>query len=208
MKATCSLLFTCKTFVLYAFVLLMGHCKDTYDNTKPYADLQVPAFTETGANTFGCLVNGKAWANFGGRWDQGELGYGSVVPNKVIANPTIDSGVNVVFITATLSVSSAGMVTKQQQMTVNIPGNSFNLVGTHQLNQVDGLFTYRDFTKGTAYFSLKRNPFTVNVLKDTITDIQGNLGSIIVSGKFNGMLYNHDQTDSLRIVGGVFDVIF
>lgn len=185
----------------------MGHCKDTYDNTKPYADLQVPAFTETGANTFGCLVNGQAWANFGGEY-QSQLGIGGIVYNKVKAGVTGDSAIVVIYMSARLTVSSNGTTTKDETMTLNIPDEGGNLNGVHLLNQFDGLFTYYSITKGTTYTSLKRNPFTVNILKDSIADIQGNLGSTIVSGKFNGMLYNHTQTDSLRIVGGVFDVIY
>jgi hypothetical protein len=208
MKAAFSLLFTSKKLVLYSFVLLMGHCQDTYDNSKAAANLQVPPFTETGANTFGCLVNGQAWANFGGSWDKSELGFGNVVYNKVTTVLTADSGVNVVSISARLTVSTAGTITKEESMTLNIPGYNLNIIGIHQLNQVDGLFSYFSATKFTRYTSLKRNPFTVNVLKDTIGSITGNLSSTIVSGKFNGTLYNHDQTDSLRIVGGVFDVIF
>jgi hypothetical protein len=207
MKATFSLLFTGKKLVFYSFILLMSHCNDTYDNSLAAANLQVPPFTETGANTFGCLVNGQAWANFGGQKYKSELaGYGNVVYNKVTTFSIADSGINVVSIIARLTVSTAGTTTKDQWMTLNIPGDSLNMTGIHQLNQVNGLFTYRDFTKGTVYASLKRNPFTVNVLKDTIASVTGNYPNIIVSGKFNGILYNYDQTDSIRIVGGVFDV--
>jgi len=207
MKATFSLLFTGKKLVLYSFILLMSHCNDTFDNSLAAANLQVPPFTETGANTFGCLVNGQAWANFGGQKYKSELGgYGNVVYNKVTTHSSIDSGVNVVSISAELTVSTAGTTTKEQSIALNIPGHSLSMTGIHHLNQVDGLFTYRDFLKGTVYSSRKRNPFTVNVLKDTIASATGNYPNIIVSGKFDGILYNYYQTDSIRIVGGVFDV--
>jgi hypothetical protein len=205
---TYSLLVTGKKLVIYSFILLMSNCKDTYDNTKAAANIQVPPLTETGANTFGCLVNGQPWANFGGMWQSGELGWGGVVPNKVTSALQVDSGVSVVYISAALTVSKAGTVTRQEFMTMIIPGSGFNMTGTHPLTSRDGLFSYENFTTGTGYSSLARSPFTVHILRDTIASVTGNYPNIVVSGTFNGMLYNHARTDSLRIVGGVFDVMF
>src|SRR3569832_1546459 len=47
-----------------ALLLLCG-CYTKYDDTRAAATLQLPPYTETGAQTFGCLANGKVWANFG-----------------------------------------------------------------------------------------------------------------------------------------------
>lgn len=153
------------------------------------------------------LLTDKPGLISGGQKYKSELGgYGNVVYNKVTTHSSIDSGVNVVSISAELTVSTAGTTTKEQSIALNIPGDSLSMTGIHHLNQVDGLFTYRDFLKGTVYSSRKRNPFTVNVLKDTIASATGNYPNIIVSGKFDGILYNYYQTDSIRIVGGVFDV--
>jgi len=211
MDATCSVLLSAKTLVLYSFIMLMSHCKDTYDNTKAAADLQVPPFTETGANTFGCLVNGEPWANFGDQW-QRALGGGNLIPNKVIAAAAVDSGVFVLSITGTLTVSKNGSTVRQETMTLNIPESGSTPPGVYQLTAVNGLFSYRK--QGVVYSSLKRNPFTVNVLQDTTVyqmtfdTTNSYTHTNIISGKFNGLLYNDTQTDSLRIVGGVFDVRF
>jgi hypothetical protein len=203
MKAACSVFFTTKKLFFYSFILLMSHCKDTYDNTG--VTVQVPPFTETGANTFGCLVNGQAWANFGEVWRQALLG-GNLVPNKATGVQTVDSGVFVLSISARLTVSKNGVTTRQEMMTMNIPGAELNMAGIHQLTAVNGLFKYYKTFPGATYSSLARSPFIVNVLKDSVIYGPGNADTIIVSGKFNGLLYNDAQTDSLRIVGGVFDV--
>lgn len=209
MDANCSVLFSFKTLVLYSFILVMSHCKDTYDNTKAAADLQVPQFTETGANTFGCLVNGEPWANFGDQW-QRALGGGNLIPNKVITATNVDSGVVVLSITGTLTVSKKGSTVREETMTLNIPEIGSIPAGVYQLTTVNGLFSYRK--EGVIYSSLKRSPFTVSVVKDTTIyqmtfDANNSYTHFnIISGKFNGLLYDDTQTDSLRIVGGVFDV--
>jgi len=54
-----------KNLVILSFILALSHCKNTYDDTDAFKRLEVPPYTETGANTFGCLINGAVWANFG-----------------------------------------------------------------------------------------------------------------------------------------------
>lgn len=45
------------SFLLLSSVLLLMQCKK--DNLSP--EEQLPAATQTGANTFGCLINGQTW---------------------------------------------------------------------------------------------------------------------------------------------------
>ncbi len=48
-----------KTFFLFLLLCTLGGCKD---NPKPKTELEkLPPATQEGKNTFGCLVNGKAW---------------------------------------------------------------------------------------------------------------------------------------------------
>lgn len=182
----------------------MSHCKDTYDNTNAAADLQVPAFTETGANTFGCLVNGAAWANFGEDYIPSELGGGTLRPNLVSGSFQLNAsnGDSVYYATAALTISKKGTNIRQEIMLINVP-KSGNMVGVHQLTSSNYLFSYSNFVTGITYSSLIRNPFIVAIKKDSITTYPNH----IVSGTFSGTLYNKDQTDSVRIVGGVFDTL-
>ena len=48
-----------KRLFLYAALLLLTQCSKCKDDPEPVDKL--PLATQTGANTFGCLVNGQAW---------------------------------------------------------------------------------------------------------------------------------------------------
>jgi len=195
-----------KKLVLYSFILMMSQC-NKYDDTQLAAHLQVPPYTETGANTFGCLVNGAAWANLGETFVHQELG-GSLVPNVVTSLLTYDSANadSDYTVTATLTVSKQGSVLRQERMIFDLPvaANS-PLKGVHQLTSADYLFTYSYYGSSSNgyYNSLIRNPFTITIKKDSLLSNQQR----IVSGTFSGTLYTRDQTDSVRIVGGVFDTL-
>lgn len=191
-----------KNLVLCAVALVMMTGCRKYSNTLEAAKLQVPAYTETGKNTFGCLVNGAPWANFGETLMRGELGTTSADTNKVVSYieifyPSTDT---TLVISGILSVLKNSKALRQEYMAVEIPKNG-SLKGVHQLTSRDGLFHYIVIDK--QYGSLIRNPFTVTVNKDSIV----NGFRHIVSGRFNGTLYNYTQTDSVRITDGVFDII-
>ena len=47
------------TILFFAIASIFTQCKKT--KTEPTELSKLPAATQTGANTFGCLVNGKAW---------------------------------------------------------------------------------------------------------------------------------------------------
>ena len=51
--------------------ILLAHCLTGCEKNNPFAPgTELPPETTTGANTFGCLVNGKVWRN----WGFGSLG--------------------------------------------------------------------------------------------------------------------------------------
>jgi len=186
-------------FISCAFIsLLLIGCKK-YDDTVEASHLQVPPYTETGANTFGCLINGAPWANFGYFVMHDELGGQHVDTNKVHASIGYHNAPNMaLFVDASLDVYKKGVLIRDERMSMAIP-QSGNLKGVHTLTGENYLFDFID--NYVDYSSLIRSPFTVTIYKDTV------IGSKhIVSGKFNGILYNNAQTDSLNITGGVFDV--
>lgn len=191
-----------KNLIVLLFVLALSACSG-YDDTAEFKHLEVPPYTETGANTFGCLINGAVWANLGENnfKSSGLLSGRHLVPNTVRATAYLNgSGVDSVFeVSAGLTVSKDGTDTRQENMNITIPKNG-NLKGIHQLTSNDRQLIYANWITGVTYFSFIRSPFTVVIKKDTI---EGNRH--IVSGTFNGTIYNVARTDSLRIVGGVFD---
>src|SRR5579875_2675143 len=102
-----------KNLIILLFILTLCAC-NKYDDTAAFKHLTVPPYTETGANTFGCYVNGAAWANFGSYYMKTELslGRGRLVPNKVQANIyQNDLGMDTVFaVSAGLTVVDDGTV--------------------------------------------------------------------------------------------------
>jgi len=191
-----------KKLVLYSVILMMSQC-NKYDDTQQAASLQVPPLTETGANTFGCLVNGDVWANFGETFLYEELG-GQLEPNMVRSGFYADTaGDSTFFIRGTYTLSKQGTVLKETSLSLSVPKKG-NFVGIHQLIAGKGQCQYQDILHYYSYYNQVRNPIIVIIKKDSITPGLHH----VVSGTFSGMLYGaYGTADSLRIVGGVFDTL-
>lgn len=190
-----------KKLFLYSFILLLSEC-NKYDDTVAASHLQLPPFTETGANTFGCLINGEVWANFGETYIHEELS-GQLIPNVVRSGFSTNGSDSTFSISGTYTLSKLGTVLKESTLNFFVPkGPGF--VGIHQFTTNNGLVNYQVAVPYNYYYSNARNPFTVTIMKDSITAGLTH----IVSGTFSGTIYNYNQTDSLRIVGGVFDTSF
>jgi hypothetical protein len=191
-----------KNLIVLSLILALFAC-NTYDDTAAFKHLEVPPYTETGANTFGCLINGAVWANFGDNdWKTKALFGGShLEPNKVGSGVIWDGSRkdSLFSLSAGFTLSKHGTVLRREDMVMYIPKNG-NLKGVHQLTSYDFQLRYTNWITGPEYLSLISTPFTVIVKKDTIESNRH-----IVSGTFSGTIYNGAHTDSLRIVGGVFD---
>src|ERR1700679_2467821 len=114
-----------KKFLVYSFILTMANC-NKYDDTVAASHLQVPPFTETGANTFGCLINGEVWANFGETFvtpPEDFLGGGQLEPNLVKAYVDFDNTTNdsTFFISGTYTLSKNGTVLKASTLNLFVP---------------------------------------------------------------------------------------
>jgi len=209
-----------KYVTLYAFIVIMANC-NKYDDTQAAANLEVPPYTQTGANTFGCFINGKVWANFGETFVkpiEDIFGGGSLQPNLVHGSFNFDQNPNdsVFYVGGTYTLSKKGTVLSQTNLTLAVPkGNSF--LGTHLLtDSVMAGARYDDINYNAnnnfgTYRSLPRNPFIVIIKKDSVTAS----GRHIVSGTFSGMIYRLPtrldpsiRIDSMRVTDGVFDTGF
>lgn len=189
-------------------IILLAQCqKDHLTDTAQAAELTVPAFTETGANTFGTYVDGKPWANFGYQWIGGLYsGLSSHnVPNAVTVGPgTNNKGDSLYTINAELTVTKNGNVLRDETMYLQLP-KSQNSKGLHKLVTSDFMVGYR--LANQSYYSLVRSPIIATVYQDTL------IGSKhIISGKFQGTLYGYTNlgvplSNSVQLTGGVFDVV-
>lgn len=187
-----------KLFAVFSMIMLMSQC-NKYDNTIAAKKIAVPDYSETGANTFGCLVNGAPWENFGETFIKVPEGFGQgqLDSNKVRASIYYDATIHdsVFSVSAALTVSKQGNAIREEIMSLSVPKHG-NLKGVHNDAGLgyDNLITYYN------YGTYPPHRITVTIKKDSI---QGSRH--IVSGTFNGMVYNALRADSIRIVGGVFD---
>lgn len=114
-------------FLLFgsALLLLSSQCKKS-DKSPPLTELQkLPAITQGGRNTFGCLINGKAFVPGGG----------GIFANtfSVIYDPTFQGGYFAI---------TARHYFDNTNQTVNLGADSTNTVGTYnlQLHSRYGIF--------------------------------------------------------------------
>lgn len=175
-----------------------------YDDTAAAKTLKVPPYTETGANTFGCLLNGQVWANFGATVIHQELGTTKIDTSKVTsfiqwsAYPQTDT---VFYVRAAYSLVKKGRELRDEFMSIQLPKHG-SLKGIHLLTDTGAVFQYSQILSGQ-YSSKARKPFTVIINRDSVVNGYRH----IVSGRFYGVLYNFAQTDSVSISGGVFDTL-
>jgi Domain of unknown function (DUF5025) len=200
-----------KTLIISAFALLLITGCHKYDDTAAAKLLQVPPYTETGANTFGCLLNGAVWANFGKSYGNSGLPFGTRLDSSKVTStieyfPTdvFHTGSDTTFqVSAQYQLVKKGNELRDETMSITLPKNG-SLVGTYMLTGINGSFQYTQLDENynaTNYTSQARNPFMVTVNKDSLVNGYYH----IVSGRFSGVLYNAAHTDSVRISGGVFD---
>ncbi len=147
---------------------------------------QLPAATQTGANTFGCLVNGKVFVN---------KGYTNPYPNYRVI---IDPGANNNFDLRTYSY--------QNNIETDFGFSSFgvNGIGNYIINGVSQIYPYytRDGNSNICYFVSSNNNFKQGYLKITRYDLQNG----IISGEFEMKLFDAQiSCDTIRITQGRFD---
>jgi hypothetical protein len=170
---------------LLALLLLTQCHKSDPDPTKP--EDQLPAATQTGANTFGCLVNGQAYL------PAGRVGLGSNY--SVSYDPTFNGGdLTIRTYRATLTDDKALM----------IGGMSISRPGTYAFGSATMLRTsFRDDSRSTPcdnHDSRSAGTFSKGTLTITRLDLQAG----IVSGVFNYLLAK-PSCDTLKVTQGRFD---
>ena len=167
-----------------ALLLLSSQCKKS-DSSPPLTELQkLPAITQGGLNTFGCLINGKAFVPGGG----------GILANtlSVYYDPTFQGGKFAI---------TAKYYFDNTNQTVNLGADTINSVGTYnlQLHGRYGIF-YVDGRTSCDFSTLYDPPIsgTLTITRfDTITRIISGTFSFKVATSRCGTI---DGTD------GRFDV--
>jgi hypothetical protein len=184
--------FFCITLLIF---IILSCRKNKTEPETPKTELEkLPPITQTGANTFGCLVNGIAWLPNGTKPNNG-------APNiQVYVDPTFQGGK--FGITGhkyndpqgDVSIGSVKCTSSGIYIIDSQPLNSFNNCQyLSYLNGVPNLF----------YSAPEIGTYSKGVLNITKYD----LGNRIFSGTFECVFYNPLKSiDTLKITNGRFDV--
>lgn len=184
-------------FILGLTVLLLTQCsKCKRDDPTPSSPAsQLPAPTQTGAGTFGCLLNGQSWTPSGG----GALS----IPNLYITYDPTYKGGNL----AITAYRVLGSTTKKQY--IGIGGDGINQAGTYplvtfELNPTAPLrvASFSDGSKTSPCNEYLNNPGTKATGKLILTRLDKQQG--IVSGTFEFTL-TQPGCDTIKVTQGRFD---
>ncbi len=211
--------------LVFLTVAILSCCackKDHTDDTAAAAQITVPPYTEIGANTVGCYINGKPWTNFGKLYyksstgtfplfipGSGGGGYYDNVVNPYLFKPSDGIGDSVLSISAELSVQKKGTTIRDETINLRIAKNG-SFKGTHYLVSTNQSFQLLNMGGYYNYLSQINDPFVVTINKDSVTRT-----GRIFSGMFHGYIRHYVTgmpgqvtllNDSLKIDGGVFDV--
>lgn len=177
-------------FVLGAAILCSGNCK------KPGTEEeQLPPITQNGANTFGCLINGKVWLPKG--WD------GRFPNSRITIDPTYADG----DLTVRVYRIDGGI-----NLSMSLTSDSIKNTGTYQIGTLTRAFFViikSDIASGSWYCNANNgwgggNP---NNISGYIKITRYDLVNRIFSGEFEITFNNIDcgLGDPVRITQGRFD---
>ncbi|WP_151089369.1 DUF6252 family protein [Hymenobacter baengnokdamensis] len=167
---------------LLAALLGLSQCK----KSSPDPEDQLPPATQTGANTFGCLVNGQPWTPQG---YNGTSNY-SVVYDSGVQNGLLDIQ----------SYCYPTGINKPQSIAV-ISGH-ITKIGTYSLSSPQiATANYTDYNS-SCYWSSRDSATTYR--RGTLTITRLDLQAGIIAGTFAFTLYK-PGCDSVRVTQGRFD---
>ncbi|GAA3930553.1 hypothetical protein GCM10022406_14860 [Hymenobacter algoricola] len=174
-------------FFLYAALLLLTQCSKCKQD-DPTPEEQLPPATQTGANTFGCLVNGQVYT---------PSGYNGTSDYAVLYDPAYNGGsLDVRTYRYTKSAEST-------KLSIIIGGDSINHVGTYSLTATGSrgaLLFDRSKPSPCDRFAGGVGVYTKGIL--TLTRLDLNAG--IISGTFEFTLAK-PGCDTIRVTQGRFD---
>ena len=188
-----------KSAILFFFLLLASCSKD--NNT---VDDQLPPITQTGANTAGCIINGKVLIpKNGSQAIGGSPNYGinfnagnNFWPNKddywqlEIANKRDSNSTGVILYIRNMSGGNGDYIVDQSNGELYIDGPNNNQI-------IAGI--KKDVINKTYYSSPNSG-----IIKITRSDL--GTGVSLYSGVFNATLYNkNDPSEKIQITDGRFD---
>ena len=200
-----------RTFLTYLSLLPLSACTrcKAYDNNEEFARAQLPAYTETGANTLGCLLGPQTWTVLGSSLEPRHYGSVWLANSLRINGPYLITSPNPQQSIVEVSGRMTGVRDSKPFYDTDV-ALAFSLTdtlgGLHLLGANTAGYSSRaeamaatSFYTGRRFESSARHPVRLLVRKL-------NRQQRIVSGTFSGMLYQDRGSDSLAVADGRFDV--
>ena len=183
--------YTTTLLILLATILLAASCKkDKIQDTRSELE-KLPPITQTGANTFGCLVDGVAWIPNGSKPQTGG-------PNiQVYVDPTFQGG----------RFAITGHKYNEPNQYISIGSFKCTSSGFYDFDSTyNGIQFYRNRT-GSNFVNYSTNDIGI-FKKGFINITKYDLISGIFSGTFEGKLFiaNGSYNDTIKVTDGRFDV--
>lgn len=165
--------------LLCSWTLLLYSCKQ---DPEP----QLPPETQTGANTFGCMVNGKLW-----------------LPSQEDGSPIINAylGSSGTFTVAAFIILDRSSSGGEEYENIALGLKGLNKTGTYYLDERNAYVDYGHDLKKCYYLNVISGSYYTGKIEITRFDLTNN----IVSGKFEATL-KVPSCDTIKITDGRFDV--
>jgi putative hemolysin len=169
---------------LYLALALLTQCSSCKDH-DPSPEQQLPPATQTGANTFGCLVNGKAWT------PRGNDGTANLAASYCCV---ADGGV--------LDVRTYRIVTAENvRQTIILDTRQISSTGMYELTDINrSRATWIDRNTGCYLSNQDAGTYCRGQLRVTRLDVQTG----IVAGTFDFTLAK-PGCDTIKVTQGRFD---
>lgn len=181
-------------------------CSMDYDNNEEFSRAQLPAYTETGAGTLGCVLGPQTWTVLGSYEQRGGLGGSYWQPNSLMVDgnavqPNMTAAGRMSGVRSSKPFYDMG-ITFQLRPSDTLGG--LHLLGADTARTYTGRFVEgmqaTNFLTYDDYRSSNRRPVRLLVRKL-------NRQQRIVSGTFAGTLYGGTSGhDSLTVADGRFDL--
>ena len=180
-------------------------CRKKFDNTNQVSSVLLPPITDTGANTFGFMLNDTPWTVFGRYKSVQELGTVNWLPNELFIHFPDDTTDKSVGCTGHYTIVKNSVVIKDIQASIQFhPTPPF--IKTYFLgNDKSNHFHISNLITGDGYIPDSLNPLSLHI--NDAFKINGTTSLWVCSGTFNGVLYNYqNKNDSIVITKGRFDI--
>lgn len=164
-------------------ILMAASCKKNKPTPKTELE-KLPPITQTGANTFGCLLNGQAWIP---KDNYGQASF------KLDVDPALGNGIFV--------LSTVRYLANSTSTSFAIGSVACTNAGTYNLSNSGQVFSYSNSELLCSYDNNESKVYK----EGSFTITRYDLNNRIFSGTFDFTIYKEGCGDTLHFTNGRFD---